>query len=155
MACVPDNVSHRTLRNPSPKHRVQAVVRRIILTILTLAVLLPSAAFAGARYLCAMDGQVRSDCCCPTKAKQQRDAEPTTQMRSNCCCTISTTAPTVTPPQIKEETASLAIPVIPIAVPVPAFALPAQERVIISQAADSRPPKPDRTLFVRYCALLL
>jgi hypothetical protein len=130
-------------------------VRRIILTILTLAVLLPSAAFAGARYLCAMDGQIRTACCCPTKAtKQKRDAEPATKMSSSCCCKVSTTSPTVTP-QINQEPARTAIPTVPVVVPVPAIMLPARERTIIANAIDSRPPKPSLALFVRHRALLL
>jgi hypothetical protein len=130
-------------------------VRRIILTILTLAILLPSAAFAGARYLCAMDGQVRTACCCPTKAaKQKRDAEPVTTMSGTCCCKVSTTSPTVTP-QIKDEHARTAIPTVPVIVPVPAIMLPARERAIIANAIDSRPPKPALALVVRHRALLL
>ena len=130
-------------------------MRRIVLTILTLAVLLPSAAFAGTRYLCAMDGQVRTACCCPTKAnKQHRSTEPLTEMRASCCCKVSTTAPTVAP-QVKVEPTHPAVAPLPIVVPLPAITLPASERAIISRAIDSRPPKPDRTLFVRHCALLL
>ena len=67
------------LRNAPPRHTVKPVVRRVVLTILTLVVLLPSAAFAGVRYLCAMDGQVRSACCCPAKThKQEPNTDPQT-----------------------------------------------------------------------------
>ena len=137
------------------RHRVESVVRRIILTILTLALLLPSAAFAGARFLCAMDGQVRNACCCPTKAtKQKRDTEPLTRMSGSCCCKVSTTSPTVTP-QIKDEPSRTAIPTVAVIVPVPSIMLPAHERTIVAEAVDSRPPKPALALFVRHRALLL
>ncbi len=143
------------LRNVLPGHRVEPTVRRIILTLLTLAVLLPSAAFAGARYLCAMDGQVRSACCCPAKAhKHERDVESQSVMRSNCCCKVSTVAPT-TPPETIAASTQVDTATPPVAVPVPFITMPPRERFVIAHAIDTRPPKPDRTLFVRHCAFLL
>jgi hypothetical protein len=130
-------------------------MRRIILAILTLAVLLPSAAFAGARYLCAMDGQIRSACCCPSKAhKQERDAQPVSVMRSNCCCKVTTVSPTDAPKTVVTAMQTeVAVP--PVAILAPVVTMPPRERFVIANALDTRPPKPDRTLFVRHCALLL
>jgi hypothetical protein len=130
-------------------------VRRIILTILTLAVLLPSAAFAGARYLCAMDGQVRSACCCPAKAhKQSRDVAPISEMRANCCCNVTTVAPAPAPDTlIAAQNHGVDAP--PVAVAVPLLATTSRERFDIARIIDTRPPKPDRTLFVRHCSFLL
>ena len=144
------------LRNVPLRHRVEPVVRRLVLTILVLAVMLPSAAFAGVRYLCAMDGQVRSACCCPAKAhKQERRSEPQTEMRSSCCCKISKTTPTVTPQVRHEDTAQYGVAAAPVAVPAPSLATLAVDRAIAMRWIDPKPPKPDRNLFVRNCALLL
>jgi hypothetical protein len=130
-------------------------MRRIILAFLTLAVLLPSAAFAGARYLCAMDGQVRSACCCPSKThKQERDAQPVSVMRSNCCCNVSTAAPTAAPDTVVTAT-QIDVAAPPVAITVPVVTMPPRERFVIANALDTRPPRPDRTLFVRHCAFLL
>lgn len=130
-------------------------MRRIVLTILTLAVLLPSAAFAGARYLCAMDGQVRSACCCPAKAhKHERDVDTHSVMRSNCCCKVSAVTP-ISPPDTIVASTQVDAAAPPVAAVVPFVTMPARERFVIANAIDTRPPKPDRTLFVRHCALLL
>ena len=131
------------------------MVRRIVLTLLTLAVLLPSAAFAGVRYLCAIDGQVRSVCCCPGSSHERdRSTERQTQLRSNCCCKVSATAPTVTP-QVKTDELRQGVAPVAVAVPPAPMALPAIDRSIATRWIDPRPPKPDRSLFVRHCALLL
>lgn len=142
------------MRNGGYRLTVTPVVRRIVLTILTLAVLLPTAAFAGARYLCAFDGEVRASCCCPSKAqKEKRDVEPVSEIRGNCCCTVSVTSLSDAP-QIQIETARGIIDA-PVAFTALAFALPAPKRVLPAHAIETRPPKLDRSLFVRHCALLL
>ena len=144
------------LRNVSSRHRVESVVRRVVLTILMLTVLLPSAAFAGVRYLCAIDGHVRSACCCPGKThKQERNAEPQTEMRSTCCCKVSTTTPTVAPQVKHEETTRYGMAPAPVALPVVVTELPARDRAIVARRIDPKPPQPDRTLYMRNCALLL
>ena len=144
------------LRNALLRHRVEAVVRRVVLTILTLAFLLPSAAFAGVRYFCATDGQVRSSCCCPAKThKQEHNTEPRSEMRSLCCCKISKTTPTVTPQVRHEDTGRYGVIPPPLAVPTPLLATFAVDRSIVTRWIDPKPPKPDRSLFVRHCALLL
>lgn len=130
-------------------------MRRVVLTILMLVVLLPSAAFAGVRYLCAMDGQLRSACCCPAKThEQERTPAPQTQMRGTCCCKITTTPPTVTPQVRHEDTVQYGV-VGAVPVPAPPLVTLAIDRAIATRWIDPKPPKPDRNLFVRHCALLL
>jgi hypothetical protein len=131
-------------------------VRRLALSLLMLAVLLPSAAFARVAYLCSMDGKVRSACCCPAKTQTQpRDPAPLTSMKSACCCEVSTLAPTRTaaadPPRVSAQLQPelVAIEPAPISAPPP--------RHLASFAPRSHaPPDPvDRSLFASHCALLL
>ena len=149
-------VAPPTWRNARSWHRVEPVVRRIVLTLLMLAVLLPSAAFAGVRYFCAIDGRVRSACCCPgVSHKHERKPDAQSEIRSTCCCKISTTAPTVMPQVRTDEAARQTVAPPPIDLPAPTFALPVIDRAIATRWIDLQPPEPDRSLYVRHCALLL
>jgi hypothetical protein len=127
-------------------------VRRVILTLLTLAVLLPSSAFARTNFLCSMDGQVRSSCCCPAKTKKH-EAPPVSMIRAQCCCKITTVAATSQPPATHEAKAVPLPPVVAIITTVPSLASRVERATIAPRALA--PPDPDRSLFVRHCALLL
>lgn len=141
-------------RSANQHRRRSTVVTRIALTLLTLAVLLPSTAFAGVRYLCAIDGQARKTCCCPAKTHPTRRTAPPTEMRRSCCCKISTTVATITDARHETaETPYAASP--PVIVPAPAFAMLAITSAIPTRWIAPRPPTPDRDLVVHHCSLLL
>jgi hypothetical protein len=129
-------------------------VRRIVLSLLMMAVLLPSAAFARIAYLCSMDGKVRSSCCCPTKAKE-READPLTSIKAACCCAVSKVAPAKTaatnPPKAN---ADFETPVVAILTVAPA-ALPRHRVATFAPRSHAPPDSPDRSLFASQCALLL
>ena len=127
-------------------------MRRVVLALLTLAVLLPSSAFARTSFLCSMDGKVRESCCCPAKAKQH-DAQPNSAIRAACCCKVTTIAPVSQPPGTHEIEATSVPPPVAVVAPAPILA-PQIARVVVAPRALA-PPDPDRSLFVRHCALLL
>ena len=127
-------------------------MRRVILTLLTLAVLLPSSAFARTSFLCSMDGQIRSSCCCPAKEKHH-EAPPISTIRAQCCCKITTFAPASQPPTTHETKAAPLPDMVAIVAPAP-FITSRVERATVAPRALA-PPDPDRSLFVRHCALLL
>ncbi len=128
-------------------------VRRAVLTLLTLAVLLPSSAFARTSFLCSMDGRVRSSCCCPAKAKKH-DTQPISTIRAECCCKITTVAATSPPPAAHETNkAAHAAPTVAVVAAISSDP-PRVDRATFAPRALA-PPDPDRSLFVRHCALLL
>ena len=127
-------------------------VRRIVLTLLTLAVLLPSSAFARTSFLCGMDGKVRQACCCPSKQKKH-EAPPASTIRASCCCSITTIAPVTTPPATSEAKAAPVPPMVAIVTVPPA--VPSQIQRVTVAPRSLAPPDPERSLFVRHCALLL
>ena len=127
-------------------------MRRVVLTLLTLAVLLPSSAFARTGFLCSMDGQLRQSCCCPSKAKKH-DAPPISTIRAQCCCKTLTAAPVTQPPTTHESKGAPVPDVVAIVTTVPTITA-SIARVTIAPRALA-PPDPERSLFVRHCALLL
>jgi len=129
-------------------------VRRVVLSLLMLAVLLPSAAFARTEYLCRMDGRIRSSCCCAGKTKPRTDdSNRSTTIRGAACCDVSTVAPTRTVAIHQADSVwsppELVATAIDPAWPVASTALAPVEL----RALEPPPPKPD--LFARHCALLL
>ena len=128
-------------------------MRRVVLTLLTLAVLLPSSAFARTNFLCSMDGKIRQACCCPSKQKKH-EAPPVSSIRANCCCSITTVAPVTTPPATNEAKAAPVSPPMVAIVATPPAMLSQIARVAVAPRSLA-PPDPERSLFVRHCALLL
>jgi hypothetical protein len=127
-------------------------VRRVILILLALTVLVPSAALARTGFLCSIDGHLRRSCCCPSKAKQH-NAAPISTIRSQCCCTVMTAAPVTQQPTTHELKSAPVPDVVAIVTPVPVI-MTRVDRVTIAPRALA-PPDPERSLFVRHCALLL
>jgi hypothetical protein len=134
-------------------HTVDLDMRRVVLAVLMLAVMLPAAAFARVAYRCSMDGQVRSECCCPNKATHHDAAPPTSMAAAGCCWEIATVEPAsqtaTTDPQTTDRPAFVAIAILP--------SLPAwtQRMAPRTSRAYAPPDIPDRTLFASHCALLL
>lgn len=124
----------------------------MVLTLLTLAVLLPSSAFARTTFRCSMDGRVREACCCP-KQKKHHDAPPASTVRANCCCTITSIIPAPQTPATHEAKAAPVPPLVAILTRV--SVLPAQITRATIAPRTLAPPDPERSLFVRHCALLL
>lgn len=137
-------------------HTVVPVVRRAVLSLLMLAVMLPSAAFARTEYLCSVDRTVRSSCCCPPKAtKEKRERSPISTMSGACCCDVSTIEPP-TPPAIdtgSKANAVVAPPQMLVGL-APSAPIPSVVVTSVPQRALA-PPLIDRSLFARRCALLL
>ena len=129
-------------------------MRRVVLSLLLMAVLLPSQAFARIAYLCGMDGKVRTSCCCPAKA-QKRDAIPQTSIKGASCCEVSASVPekaaATNPPTASVEVDAPFVAVLTLA---PA-ALPRHRAAMFAPRAHAPPAPPDRSLFASQCALLL
>lgn len=128
-------------------------MRRVVLILLALVVLAPSMAQASAWYRCAHDGETRTACCCPPKAKHHEAPASDTELRSACCCTVT---------QLKAQESSVraappialdvAPAVVPVAISISPIEAPVRIATILHAHAPRGPPEP---LFVRHCSLLL
>jgi hypothetical protein len=126
-------------------------VRRVVLCLLILAVLLPSAVFARTGLLCRFDGQLRAACCCPDRDKQATPSTPS--LRAACCCTRLTAAAPSRDPAAHEVSRAPA-PALVAIVETPLPAIVPAVRVMLAPRTVA-PPDPDHSLFSRHCALLL
>jgi len=129
-------------------------VRRVVLPLLMLVAMLPSAAFARVAYLCSMDRKVRSACCCPKQPKQDRNAVPVSTLARAGCCELSAGTPVKTdavdPPRTDVPQPEL------VAIAAPPPAAPAVRRELsFAPRAHAPPDTPAHSLFASHCALLL
>lgn len=131
-------------------------VRRILLTAFALMVFLPSAAFARSEYLCRLDGQVRSSCCCPASV-QKHEAPRPTSVREACCCTVVEAAPSrgqpASPGSAHDLRSHLAATVA--SAPVHAAPPPLAIAGSATRLHATAPPGHVRDLFARHCVFLL
>ncbi|HET9626537.1 MAG TPA: hypothetical protein VFP84_34480 [Kofleriaceae bacterium] len=126
-------------------------MRRVVLTLLIAAVLLPAAVFARIGFLCQLDGQLRAACCCPDQGK--RGAEAPATLRAACCCTRLAAPAPAHPPAAHEVSHPPAFDLVAVVeAPLPLIA-PTRRATLPPRALA--PPDPDRSLFARHCALLL
>lgn len=125
---------------------------RLMALILTFAFLAPTATM-GVVYLCRMDGQVHSTCCC-----QMPEHDPSTacaRPKEACCCDVIIEAKDGPPFTLSHTTAS--------AKPLPLFDLPgavAADDLYPSRQAHPlvvplHPPGNGRTIIVLVCSYLI
>jgi hypothetical protein len=126
-------------------------LKRVVLIVLALFVLVPSMARAAALYECAVDGQVRTACCCPTKASHREDAGQ--HLKAACCCKVTLVrAGEPTPRSVPATFESAAPAIVPTTIVTAPIVAPIRLAVIDHSHAPRGPPE---ALFVRHCALLL
>jgi hypothetical protein len=127
-------------------------MRRIAICVLLLVALVPSAAFASIAYLCSMDGNVRSACCCPTKKQRAHDESPT--VKAACCCTVTVVTPTR---HVAVDAPKAPVPVPPLIVSLVATDVLAPDRAPVAFITPrALPPPPlERSLYASHTALLL
>jgi hypothetical protein len=124
-------------------------MRRIVLTLLALAVFLPSLAQARARWMTDVDLLVREPCCCPPKKLQQPPALPTVQ---KLCCKFEKLSATALPLASESPDApTIAPPATPIAI---TFVMPPQRDVAVAIVPRAQAP-PTSTLLSQARGLLL
>ena len=124
-------------------------MRRIALTIVALAILVPSLAIARSSYLCEIDRQIRETCCCPKK--QVKQPSPVSTIRANCCKIVK--PPATVPPVDETRGARAEAPPIAIALaPVPVIPVFTVRPSIVLRA---QPPPDSEPLFARHCSFLL
>jgi len=128
-------------------------LRRVIPILLVLVVLVPSVAHASALYRCAMDGETRTSCCCPKKAKHHETSDSNTELRASCCCKVTQlkaaeSSVRAAPPMSLD----MAPAVVPVAITISSIEAPVRIARVELPGSPRGPPEP---LFVRHCSLLL
>ncbi|HET7502342.1 MAG TPA: hypothetical protein VFK02_15090 [Kofleriaceae bacterium] len=129
-------------------------MRRVVVIVLSLIVLGPTAAQASAWFRCAHDGELRAACCCPPSARHHAPAGPEAQLRAACCCTITHIAARASseraaPPALAAVHDAPVMIVAPVEAPI---AAPARRVELVRPWVPRGPPDP---LFVQFCSLLL
>jgi hypothetical protein len=79
VARIRNSVAHPSIS----VYPVGAVMRRVVLALLALAVFLPSLADARARWMPDVDLYVRDQCCCPPRRTQPPPAQ--SSLKKACC----------------------------------------------------------------------
>jgi len=132
-------------------------VRRIVVLVLTLIVLGPTAASAATWYRCAHDGVLRAACCCPSQTGHHTTPvapDPAPRARQACCCNVINF---VARPSSVRSAPPIAAQVAPAIAMIEAPATPPLE--VPRRAVALEPPRaprgPPDLLFVRHCSLLL
>lgn len=132
-------------------------MRRVVLILLALLVLAPTAVQAAVWYRCAHDGEARKACCCPSKAKEEgdrteRDKPPA--LSAGCCCEVTTIeAPK---PSVRESAPiKNSVDMAPPALAALTVVLPESRPAQALRAVSIVPVRPPDPIFARNCALLL
>lgn len=125
-------------------------MRRVVVTLLALAVLLPSIAFGRGQYRCTIDQRVRETCCCPAKHQAQPPTGPA--MHAECCLQVQHEASLTQSADLDPPSAPSAPSAFTIIEP-PRFT---ESRTIASTIVQRANAPPDRpSLYDQHCALLL
>lgn len=127
-------------------------LNRLVPIVPALLVLAPSLARAAVFYECGMDGQVRTACCCPGKAKGPDDSAP--KLRAACCCKVTQVqagegSPRSAPPATFEATSPDLTAIEVVTVPV------SEQICVVAVVSAGIPRGPPESLLARHCALLL
>ncbi len=125
-------------------------MRRIALTVLALAVLLPSLAQARARWMTDVDLYVRDVCCCPPKRKAQ--PAPSLPTLQKLCCTLEKRSAAALPLASESPTPPA---IAPLATPVASIEIIPPPRAVVVTIVPRAQAPPAPTLLAQARGLLL
>jgi len=128
---------------------------RFAASLMALAMVVTSGMFGGTAYLCLMDGQTRSECCCK-KAETEADDDCAKVERANRCCkVIVTTVEHQTAPVEVTRHQLQPLPVLAVLPSVAVIQRPVTRDVELPPGARGPPPGSGPPLFVQYCSYLI
>ena len=131
------------------------MVTRLSASFLALVVLATSGALGGAVYLCSMDGQVRSECCC-TNHRSEADDNCAGVVQAEACCEIRVAESKQQPTRV-EANQDIFVSM-PTQAALPAVAMvrpPRVEDVDPPSSARGPPPGGQPPLFIWNCSYLI
>lgn len=128
---------------------------RLAANLLALVMFATSGMIGGTAYLCLMDGQVRSECCCKN-AQAETDDDCAKVVRADDCCEVRVTKADHQPARIEATTnqAQLApfVATLPVVAQLPG---PATESTNLPPGARGPPPGSGAPLFIWNCSYLI
>lgn len=128
---------------------------RFAASFMALAMLITSGMFGGTAYLCLMDGQTRSECCCK-KSQTEADDDCAKVERANRCCEVSVTTVDHQTARVEVTRHQLQLsPVLAVLPSVTQVQRPAILEVELPPGARGPPPGSGPPLFVRNCSYLI
>lgn len=128
---------------------------RFAASLLALLVLATSGMVGGTAFLCLMDGQVRSECCCK-KAQAEADDDCARVVRANDCCEVRVTKAEHQAARV--EATKHQVQPVPLVAMLPAVAQllrPATQEANLPPGARGPPFDHGPPLFVRNCSYLI
>lgn len=131
------------------------MVTRIVASLLALVMFATSGVIGGVAYLCLMDGQVHSECCCKG-AQAEPDGDRAQLVRADDCCEVRVTQADHQPARI-EATKHQAQP-LHVLVPLPFVAQvhpPSAQDANLPPEARGPPSGSKPPLFVLNCSYLI
>ena len=127
---------------------------RLAASLLTLTMLVTSAMTGGVAYLCLMDGQVRSVCCCKTPPAEAYK-ECARVERANDCCEVRVTEADLQPARVERTERQTQSPAVVATLPIVAQVPKPASRDANPPLGARGPPETGPPLFVRNCSYLI
>lgn len=132
------------------------MLERVAVSLLALVLLITTGVTSSTAYLCLMDGQVRSECCCKKSESKSSDDCPKVE-RDDRCCEVQVTEASSPPATARDGVASGSAGLSLVAVLPMSVAVPPARATEVTLPVSARGP-PGRTgppLFVWNCSFLI
>jgi len=129
------------------------MLARLTALVLALAMLAPSGAFGAVLYLCQMDGQAHTSCCCKTSDEA---AEPCATIERESCCDVQVTKGEQVPAKLDHVAPQIELA--PFAAVIPAQwrgPQPTQPGLLLPLGARVPPPGVGPPVYIRNCSYLI
>lgn len=126
---------------------------RLTALVVTLVLLSHTAALGGTAYLCRIDGQMHSSCCCESQRHNQQTA--CVRPQGSFCCDVRVTTSNQPPVKLQEAAASIKnIGAVDLPVLLVADLLSSKRPMNLAFETPS-PPARNRTIQVLVCSFLI
>lgn len=128
---------------------------RLAASLLAVVMFATSGAIGGVAYLCLMDGQVRSECCCK-KAQAETDEDCAKVERADDCCEVRVTKVDHQPARL--EATKQHVQPLPMVATLPSLVRlvpPTTDEANLPPGARGPPPGNGPPLFIWNCSYLI
>lgn len=130
------------------------MLARLTALVLAIAMLAPSGAFGAVLYLCEMDGQAHTSCCC--KSPGDEAEEPCATIERECCCDVQVTKGEQVPAKLDHLAPRLELPAFAAVLPTPwRGPQPTQPGLLLPLGARAPPLGVGPPIFIRNCSYLI
>lgn len=129
------------------------MLARLTALVLALAMLAPSGAIGAVLYLCQMDGQARTSCCCRSPGD---DAEPCATIERECCCDVQVTKGEQVPAKLDQLAPKIELPAFAAVLPARwRGPQPRQPGLLLPLGARAPPQGVGPPIYIQNCSYLI